>query len=362
MCFEYLVWRGRSNLAVLLAVGAAAIASTAPAAAAPITFNTFVTAGDISAIEGYSSTIAFNYAGNKFVGSVYLGGSNLQLFSTDLAGHNVQKFGSSIGNGFSGEVVVGASLGLGGFPTGDIYAGAGSQIYHFTNDGSSQSLFVSTPDGSTVRQIFFDPGSSFGGKMLVTTSSGNIYKIDSAKNISLLASVGEDTEGLDVATSAWGIHAGSLLVASEGSGQLRLVSPGGVVTPIGISLGLAETVSFVPLNLGSSGNSLEGFYVANYPLDIQKADASQFNLYKGDAIVTQEFGSNSPISAIHFDGTNFSVTLIGNLPNQSEDGIFVTAQRINDVNPGVVPEPSTIALLLTGGALVGFRLRRKRAA
>ena len=35
----------------------------------------------------------------------------------------------------------------------------------------------------------------------------------------------------------------------------------------------AETVSTVPLNLGS-GNPLEGFYVANYPQNIQKAPAT----------------------------------------------------------------------------------------
>ena len=35
-------------------------------------------------------------------------------------------------------------------------------------------------------------------------------------------------------------------------------------------------VCFVPLNLGSSGTPVEGFYSANYPVNVIKADASQF--------------------------------------------------------------------------------------
>ena len=124
------------NRSALLAGAAAVVVGAATAHATPtISFSTFVTSGDITAVEGYSSTIAFNYAGNKFVGSVYVGPSNDQLYSTNLTGGNVQKFGSPITNGFSGEVVVGASLGQGGFPKGDIYAGAGTQIYRYANSG-----------------------------------------------------------------------------------------------------------------------------------------------------------------------------------------------------------------------------------
>lgn len=52
-----------------------------------INFSTFVSSSSIAAVEGgNNSTIAFNYAGNKFVGSVYLGVDNNQLYSTNLTG------------------------------------------------------------------------------------------------------------------------------------------------------------------------------------------------------------------------------------------------------------------------------------
>jgi hypothetical protein len=353
------------HVAVAIALGAALAVVEGQPAMAAVTFTTFVSGSNINATEGQDNTIGFTYAGNKFVGSVYFGGNNLQLFSTDLTGHNVQKFGNPLATG-NGEVVLASSLGQAGFNKGDIYAGSqlDLNIYHFSNDGATQTLFATLPSGGDIRQIFFDPGSSFGGNMLVTTAGGDIFKVDSAGTPTLIASVGEDTEGMDIATTAWGGFAGDLLVSSENSGSLRLITPGGSVTTIATGISSVETVSFVPLDLGVSGNPLEGFYVANYPVDIQKAGAGQFAGLQGDAIITQEFGSNAPVSDLKYDPIHntFSITQVGNLPNQSEDGIFVTAQRVNDLNP--VPEPASIIVWMAIGgiAVVGRASRRRHQA
>jgi hypothetical protein len=121
----------------------------------------------------------------------------------------------------------------------------------------------------------------------------------------------------------------------------------------------AETVSYVPLNLGASGNPIEGFYVANYPENIQYAAASNFTSSIGDVIVTSEYSGNSPLWDLHYNGDatgTFTVSSpIGNLPNQSEDGIFVTGQRIIDTNP--VPEPSVMLMMLAGLAGLANRTR-----
>jgi hypothetical protein len=306
------------------------------------------------------------------VGSVYFGTDNNQLYSTNLSGGNVTKFGQLI-PGFSGEVVVGSGLGQGGFSTGAIYAGNGSgpQIYHVPSSGAP-TLFGSVPDGANVRQIFFDPGSSFGGDMLVTTSIGDVYKFNSAGTPTFLAAIGADSEGMDIASANFGPFAGDLLVASEGTEEIHAVSPSGTVTALLLNNGNpvlvseAETISTVPTNLGLSGNPLEGFYVANYPIDVLFASASNFVGLQGDAIVTEEEGSNSQVFDLHYDGngTNneFALTQFtqdGVQFNQSEDGIFVTAQRIQDVG---VPEPSSLPMLLAGLGLVGgaFYFGRKK--
>jgi hypothetical protein len=225
-------------------------------------------------------------------------------------------------------------------------------------------LFATIPAGHVIRQVFFDPGSTFSGNMIVSTNTGDIYRVNSSGTPTLLASVGEDTEGLDIAGAGLGPYAGSLLVTSEGSGLVRAITSGGVISTLpktgggNVALSVAETVSYVPDNLGSSGNSVEGFYVANYPLDIQKADASTFAGLQGDAIVTGEFGANSPIWDLHWNGSTFDILQVGTLPNQSEDGIFVTAQRIQEEN---APEPLTLSLL--GAGLAGaFAARRRKTS
>src|SRR5690242_19485803 len=88
-----------------------------------VNFSTFVSSSDIFAAEGQTQTIGFTYAGNKFVGSVYFGTTNNQLYSTDLAGGSVAQFSTPI-PGAGGEVVLAASLGQAGFAQGDIYAGS----------------------------------------------------------------------------------------------------------------------------------------------------------------------------------------------------------------------------------------------
>ena len=94
------------------------------ASATSIIFNPFVQQSGINTAlsPGDTAVIGFAYAGNKFVGSVYPG--NSQLYQTDLSGGTVTKFGSPIPGGNS-ELYVSASLGLGGFPSRDIYASAG---------------------------------------------------------------------------------------------------------------------------------------------------------------------------------------------------------------------------------------------
>lgn len=324
--------------------------------ASTVSFSTFVSGADLIAAVGQNNTIGFTYAGNKFVGSVYFGTNNLQLYSTDLTGGSVQPFGSPLPTG-GGEVIVAGSLGLAGFAPGSVYAGTGSEIYRYGNTGGAPTL-VASGLGGGVRGMLFDPGSSFGGDLLVTTASGNVYRMNSAGVVTLLASTGEDTEGMDVipvGAPGWGTFGGQLVTASEGSGTMRLISPGGVVTvATGVSIPLFETINFVPMDIGLSGNPLEGYYAANYATDIQKAGASQFAGLQGHLIGTSEYSSSSPVWDIQYlGGASFSASQVGTLPNQAEDGIFVTAQRIQDT----VPEPGTWLLMGTGIVCMAWRLR-----
>lgn len=198
-----------------------------------VNFNTF-----IGSTGG--APIGFAYAGNKFVGSNYY---DNQLYQTDLIGGSIQSFGSQlpISSNSIGEIYVSSSLGLGGFGSSgarDIFAGseAAGNIYRFSNDGSTQSLFASGLNGD-VRGIAFDPYGTYGFNMLVTTQTGNVYTVDSTGSASLLANVGGDAEGLDFTPQAFGnIPAHTLVVVSEGTGRLTAITPGGGKTDLGYSL------------------------------------------------------------------------------------------------------------------------------
>lgn len=103
--------------ALATATVAALLGAAFPASA--ITFSTFVSGGDIAAVLGQNNTIGFAYAGDKFVGSVYFGANNGQLYATDLDGTNVRKFGTPI-PGASGEMYASSSLGVGAFGNRDV--------------------------------------------------------------------------------------------------------------------------------------------------------------------------------------------------------------------------------------------------
>lgn len=337
------------------------MACVAGEAMATVTFSPFVAATG-------GAPIGFAYAGDKFVGSNYY---NNQLYQTDLSGGSVAAFGTPLPLSSSsvGEIYVSSSLGLGGFGARDVFAGSQSfgTIYRFNNDGTGQTVFATGLVGG-VRSIAFDPYGLYGNDMFVATNAGYVYRINSVGAVSLLASTGEDTEGLSFAPVAFGtVPAGTLVVASEGSGLLRAIAPNGTMSNI-ISIPSAEMVSFVPLNLGISGNPLEGFYAANYANNVIKSPYTDFTGYLGDMIVTGEV--THQVWDVEWDGANFVKTLIGAFPNQPEDGIFVTAAILN---PGCeatntcgggngVPEPRS-SLLFGLGLIVLARLRSwKRAS
>jgi hypothetical protein len=331
----------------------AALSFAAPAHAAPISnFSQVFTDPHPVMTEG---TIGFAYAGNKFVGSVQRDGTGA-LYSTDLNGGNVQVFAPtvSLAPNLASEHYVSSSLGLGGFPSRDIYVANANGVMHITNNGASSNVFVSGLTG-LVRGITFDSVGTFANDMLITTNAGFVYRVNSAGTPTQLASVGEDTEGLDVAPlgNNFSTFDGQLIVASEGTGTIRAISSAGVVTPL-LAINSAEELNFVPLNLGASGNPVEGFYGANYTPNVIKAKVPVFAGMQGDIIVTGELSGQ--VSRVHWNPVTqlFEVSNIGMFPNQPEDGLFVTADIIN------APEPSSIVIALIGVGAAGFTVVRRR--
>ncbi|HEY2865202.1 MAG TPA: PEP-CTERM sorting domain-containing protein [Casimicrobiaceae bacterium] len=325
-------------------------------------------------------TIGFSYVGDGFVGSVQADGTGNVLYRTDLTGGSVSIFAPTVNipsGSVSSEHYVASSLGLGGFPSRDVYVAAADGIIHIDHAGLAGSEFITSVGGvagsnlaSPVRGILFDSIGSFGGDMLVTTIGGQVYRVTSGGAATLLASTGEDTEGLDIAPlSVFGPYAGQLFVASEGSGLIRAIDTAGTVTVINPNnpIASAEELTFVPLNLGASGNPVEGFYGSDYTPDVVKGNADQFLTMLGDIIITGEV--THIVSDVKWTGSGITVTSIGAFPFQPEDGIFVTAAIVNpcptEQSCTPVPEPGSLwllgAALLALGATAGFARARERS-
>jgi hypothetical protein len=148
----------------------------------------------------------------------------------------------------------------------------------------------------------------------------------------LLASLGARVEGLDIVPpgAGFGPFDGQLIALSETEGLIRAISPVGTVTVLnqGNPIPEPESIHFVPMDLGASGSPIEGLYSANFPPNILKASASEFKLFKGDAIVRTE-QLDQRISRVHWNGHNFDITVIGYGPAQGEDAVFVTPTMID---------------------------------
>jgi hypothetical protein len=199
----------------------------------------------------------------------------------------------------------------------------------------------------------------YGFDMIVATNQGKIYRVNSAGTSTLLASLGEDAEGISFAPQDVGpLAKGTLVVASENSGSLRAISPGGIFSTFA-TVGSAEMVSFIPLNLGQSGSAVEGFYASNYATDIQRVSYQQFLPFLGDIIVTGE--TSHVVSRLHWGAGGWQTSTFDNaFPGQPEDGIFVTTDVINPIPTTTAPEPMTMAMLLPALLLVGGIAKRRR--
>jgi hypothetical protein len=337
-----------SSILLLAAWALSAASQAATITPAPFTAN--------NPIGG--APVGWTFAGNKFVGSILDNGTGQNLlYSTDLTGGNIQPFGGAVtlAPTFGSEHYVSSSRGLGGFANGDIFVASGNNIVHISNGGTPMGNFITGSLGGLngdVRGITFDTVGTFSYNMLVTTHAGGVYMVDSAGNPTLIASTGEDTEGLDVAPlgGIWGGKNGWLFVASEGSpGTIRAIDFAPAHTMLTMAtIPSAEQLAFVPLNLGASGSPLEGLYAANYNQNVVKMDASQFAGLQGHIIVTGETTSD-----IWDLSAPFTASQVGSFPLQPEDGIFVTATMI--------PEPGTATLAALGGLSVIFTRRRVRS-
>src|ERR671937_566477 len=129
----------------------------------------------------------------------------------------------------------------------------------------------------------------FGYRMLVTCNTGQTIAVDHDGTITPVGSYPAGVEGTDVAPLTFGAYGGHLFAAQESTGNVYEMSPAGAVTTVGSYPG-AEAVRFIPTNVCEFAGTNGAFFVAIFPIQIDKYPQGDFTAFGGNAIVTSEFG------------------------------------------------------------------------
>lgn len=244
----------------------------------------------------------------------------------------------------------------GGWTPDEAYSGNGrpGQILKISADGLTVTPNWITLPGETGLfrgQLRFDRAGTFGNDLIATTTSGNVWRINSAGTPTLLANLGRggDFEGLvtipnDV--SRYGPLAGKIVVGDEASTNLWTVDAAGTVSVLNNVAPPIEGLHIVPAN--------ERFVGVDYADGrILYTEYGQFDPFVGDLLVVSETYAtgSSGLTRLLWNGTSFDqapVTLTADsfIPHQWEGSTFA---------PISVPAPGVAAI----AAVAGLRRRRR---
>ena len=241
-------------------------------------------------------------------------------------------------------------------------AGAASQIVAYDAAATPTTLY-STGSSAYFAQAAIAP-SNFGanaGKLIVSDEFHGLFAFDSGANVTSLAGAnGIRPFAVTFAPSGFGNFGGTLFTDNTNGGQIQSIDANGNVTTfttIALKQGQAglRQISFAP----------SGFFSGlDEPLLLVSVSGSQFgggvlgDLLAFDATGAQVASLRTDLGLTKFDPRGMYFLNNGTmLVNDSSDPVLL-------ITPNafvVVPEPSTLALLLTSSVIgAGFILRRRQ--
>jgi hypothetical protein len=250
--------------------------------------------------------IDFHESGGDVVTSVhYSGGSPYALETVSADGTHAQ---FSALSGVTDEVKIATvrSGGLGGFNTGELFVGNGvdGQIVRVSADGSTViNPWVDLPgtgNGLMRGSLYVDRTGAFGGNLIVVTTDGEVWTVDSAANATMLADLpGVHLEGLVTVPDAparYGPLAGTILAGAENEGVIYVIHPDGSVGSIDVDVNVEDIEIIVPY---------ENFFGVNFGTSsILGATAAEFLPIAGDILLTQENVGAVGLYRLYYDGSD----------------------------------------------------------
>jgi hypothetical protein len=213
-------------------------------------------------------------------------------------------------SGLSNEVKIATarSGGAGGFAMGELFVGNGvdGQIVRISSDGTSIiNPWVDLPgasNGLMRGSLYVDRTGVFGGDLIVSTTNGQIWRVDSAGTSTMLVDLHTHLEGMITVPDAparYGPLAGRVIVGAEGVGQMFAVAVDGTTETYSLGVNVEDIDIVVPH---------ENFFGVNYGSSVLLGvEADEFLPIAGDIILTQESHSNVGLYRLWWDGANLQV-------------------------------------------------------
>ncbi len=268
----------------------------------------------------------------------YSGGLPHNLERIEFDGSNVPYSGLA---GLTDELKIATVRSIGnpgGFTVGDVFTGNGNdgEIVRVTDDGATViNPWVSLPgagNGLMRGSLYVDRTGVFDGDLIVCTTAGEVWRVDSSGEPSLMVDLNVHLEGLLTVPDdpdKYGPWAGTILAGAEAQGLLWSITREGSATSY--NLGIAPE----DLDIIRPG---EGFFGVNFGSSrLLAAPPSTFAGMEGDILITEEFFASTGLYHVRWDGTDFAVTEFALAP-----GSEVPAQweHVSFAPIGIVPFPT----------------------
>ncbi|EPA04759.1 cadherin-like domain-containing protein [Candidatus Nitrosarchaeum limnium] len=317
-----------TTLAVILAIGATSQAFALDVSFTPIStpFNNPI---GIDHFEGTPDkvVISVNYP-NGFPYS----------FETVAADGTHSPFSTISGLFDEVKIATARDDGVNSFTPGTMFTGNGidGQIVKVNPDGTFVNPWVDLPgvgNGLMRGSLYVDRTGIFGGDLIVATTAGEIWRINSAGASTKLADVNVHLEGLITVPRdpQFGGLAGKIIVGAEDQSRVYAISDTGIVQFWTIPFKI-EDIDLIPEN--------ENFFGVNFGTGrLLGIPASSFDGVEGEILITSEFGGGTTgLGLLQWDTTT-------NAPNVEfigrQVGSFVQGQweHVTFSSAGIVEIP-----------------------
>ena len=236
---------------------------------------------------------------------------------------------------------------VGGFTAGDMFSGNGidGEILKIGGDGLIvDNPWISLPgngNGLMRGSLYVDRTGDFGGDLIAATTSGEVWRINSAAVPTLLARIGTHLEGVVTVPNLpdrFGPLAGKIIAGAEDQGLLYAIDATGAVSSYSLGVNI-EDIELVPPG--------ENFFGVNFGTGrILGAPAASFKSMVGDILLTQEFHGGSGLYRLFWDGSALKTEQLGLASDTAAVGqwehVTFSPSGISELDE--VPQPPAIVV------------------